>query len=71
MRADSELGERVLEAERRVLRATEVKAAEERKEELRTTGGVKAAGDRKAGEREDRLRATEVKAAEAERDAVM
>eukprot|EP00971_Amphidinium_carterae_P028261 556583-Amphidinium_carterae.1 len=70
MRADTELGERVLEAERRVLWATEVKAAAERKEEgLRTTGGVKAAGDRKAGEREDRLRATEVKAAEAERDA--
>eukprot|EP00971_Amphidinium_carterae_P031769 625867-Amphidinium_carterae.1 len=49
MRADTELGERVVEAERRVLRATEVKAAEERHEEgLRTTGGVKAAGKRKA-----------------------
>eukprot|EP00971_Amphidinium_carterae_P247517 4914762-Amphidinium_carterae.1 len=57
MRADTELGERVVEAERRLLRATEVKAAEERQEEgLRTTGGVKAAGKRKA---------------EAETDAVM
>eukprot|EP00971_Amphidinium_carterae_P278388 5526127-Amphidinium_carterae.1 len=60
MREGTELGERVTEAERRVLRATEVQAAEERQDkELRATGGVKAAGDRKAGERGDRLRATE------------
>eukprot|EP00971_Amphidinium_carterae_P269836 5353158-Amphidinium_carterae.1 len=43
MRADEELGQRVTEAERRVLRATEVKAQEERAEEPRTTE-VKAAG---------------------------
>eukprot|EP00971_Amphidinium_carterae_P074168 1465760-Amphidinium_carterae.1 len=59
MRADTELGERVVEAERSVLRAIEVKAAEERQEEgLRTTGGVKAARKRKAE-------------AETEKDAVM
>eukprot|EP00971_Amphidinium_carterae_P099036 1958320-Amphidinium_carterae.1 len=55
MRADEELGERVKEAERRVLRATEAKAAEERAEEPRTTE-VKAAGskrDNREVERED------------------
>eukprot|EP00971_Amphidinium_carterae_P225779 4477952-Amphidinium_carterae.1 len=61
MRADEELGERVLEAERRVLRATEVKAAEERRG-LQTTD-VKAAEEKKvAEEKEDAVMGSDMRA---------
>eukprot|EP00971_Amphidinium_carterae_P063958 1266085-Amphidinium_carterae.1 len=60
MRADEELIERVLEAERRVLRATGVKAAEEQRG-LRTTD-VKAGEEKKvAEEKEDAVMTDDVR----------